>query len=106
MAILQSSTGKFYDMDDNALEGKEMKPEDLPQELQRPGPGMGGGPGGGGQGGLAGLIQVNVNLPSGGGPSRPAPGGADAESKGADDDVSGHWRRHFYYWRNCWRNWW
>lgn len=89
MAIVKSSTGKFYDMDDNALEGKEVKPQDLPAELQR-------GPGPGGPAGLAGLVQVVVNLPGGG---KPPPSG---QSQGAED-VVGH---HYCGWRNCWRNCW
>lgn len=92
MAIVKSPTGKFYDLDDNALEGKEVKQEDLPKDLQRPGPGTGAGPGN-----LAGLIQVIVHVPGGGGP--PQGGGEQGEG-----DVVGHHSR--YCWRNCWRNCW
>ena len=34
MAILRSADGKFYDVDDNVLSGKEVKPENVPQEAQ------------------------------------------------------------------------
>jgi hypothetical protein len=101
MAIVRSTTGVFYDLDDNVLEGKEIKEEDLPKEIQRSGPGMGMGPGGP-PGNLSGLIQVIVNVPAGG----PPPSGTGAQSEG-EDDVAGHHRRwHHYGWHNCWRNCW
>ena len=99
MAILRSSDGKFYDVDDSVLAGKEVKPENAPQGAQ------GGSPpdGGGGIGGLGGLIQIIVNVPPGGGGSPDAGQGAPAGDEG---DVEGHRRCWGNYWRNCWRNYW
>lgn len=98
MAIVRSQTGKFYDMDENALEGKEVKPEDLPKEMQQ----QSGPPGRGG--GLAGLIQIIVNSPQG----APPPGaGGGKPGEGAEGDVAGHHHHmHMMYWQNCWHNCW
>ena len=116
MAIVRSTTGKFYDLDENILEGKEVKQEDLPKEMQQSGPdpammGAGGGPGGPGG---SGLIQIIVNVPQG---TPPPPGAAAPGAEGeaaAEGDVAGHGRRHHgggqicwgNYWQNCWRNCW
>ena len=115
MAIVRSQDGKFYDVDDNALEGKEVKREDLPKELQgrgeaEPG-GAGVGGGGMGAGNLAGLIQIIVNLPEGAPPPTGGKPGEGAQAgAGGEEDVAGHnfcwannWRN---VWRNCWRNCW
>ncbi len=93
MAILKSKTGTFYDVDDNVLENKEVKREDLPKEMQQSGPGPGGA--------MPGLIQIIVHSPQG----APPPGGASGEGEG---DVAGH-HMHMHWnwmnmWRNCWRN--
>lgn len=105
MAILRSADGKFYDVDDNVLSGKEVKPENLPKEAQG-----GGAPpegGGGGIGGLGGLIQIIVNVPPGGAGGGGAPAPAQGQGQqGQGDDVEGHSYRWYNYWRNCWRNYW
>jgi len=92
MAIVKSKTGSFYDVDDNVLEGKEVKREDLPKEMQS-GAGQQSGPG---PGGMPGLIQIIVHSPQG------APrGDKPAEGEG---DVAGHHMHWSNCWRNCWRN--
>jgi hypothetical protein len=105
MAILRSADGKFYEVDDNVLEGKEIKPESLPADMKSGPPPTGGA--GGGASSLAGLVQVIINLPPSFGGAPQGDTGAGA-GQGEGDDVTGHhrcwhncWHNH---WRNCWRN--
>ncbi|MFZ4768136.1 MAG: hypothetical protein ACOYMN_24575, partial [Roseimicrobium sp.] len=65
MAILRSADGKFYEVDDNVLEGKEIKPENLPADMKAGPPRSNGAGGSSAVGGLNGLVQVIINLPPG-----------------------------------------
>ena len=101
MAILRGQDGKFYDLDDAALEGNEVQPENLPEGAE-------GGPPEGGAGGEpgAGIVQIFVN--AGGGAGGPAGASSAAPpSEGEGGDVEGHsrcgWHNHWRNWRN-WRN--
>lgn len=116
MAIVKTKDGKFFDIDDNVLEGKEVKPPEGVSPQGGPGPGGHGGPGMG----AGGPVQIIVNLPSPGGPPPGAKPASCEEGAEAEElqDVAGHWR-HYYggggwggggwagwgnFWRNCWRN--
>jgi hypothetical protein len=113
MAIVKTKDGKFYDIDDNIMEGKEVAPPEGAAQQSGPGPG---GPGFG----SGGPIQIIVNLPPPGGAPPPGgqpPAGEQTEEAGQLQDVAGHWRHHWgggwggggwggwaNFWRNCWRN--
>ena len=90
MAILRSTSGKFYEIPDDQLSQYEV-PADLVQQVQ--GLGGPGGPEGG----------------PGGPEAGPGPEGGP-EGEGGDVEPYG-FRIHFgwgrrHYWRNCWRNHW
>lgn len=102
MAILRGQDGKFYDLDDAVLEGKEVKPENLPEEN---GPGSPETSGGGAGGHASGIVQIFVNAGGGAATGSPAAPAREDESEGGD--VEGHsrcgWHNHWRNWRN-WRN--
>ncbi|MCC6883014.1 MAG: hypothetical protein IT576_12735 [Verrucomicrobiales bacterium] len=101
MAILRSQDGKFYDVDDSSLQGKEVAPENVPNLT--PGGTMPPSSGGASLGG--GIIQIYVSSPGAAaqGPDL-GPPQAGAEGEEAAGDVQGHdWCRPS--WQNCWQNW-
>lgn len=116
MAIVKSADGRYFEIEDEVLASKEIKPEQLPEEARRPGlrpsgrgpmqggpaaPPGGGQPihvtiniGGGGSGGMNFSIDRQGPHPMGGPPGETG-GGAPAQApSGAEKDVEGHW----YYW--------
>lgn len=114
MAILRSSDGKFYEVDDNQLEDKLIPAEQIKEKLGNAGVGPSEGPVGPGPGpdmvvpGTNGQVIIQIHTggaPMGGG-YEPGPG-PEAEGEG---DVEAHnwcWRRNFFsncWRRNCWRN--
>jgi len=95
--ILRSAEGRFYELEEKDLKGKEVKPEDLPADAvsnksrgpARPTPG--GAPGGGS------AVQI-VIYANNGQPPQVMQGG----SQGEGDDVQG---RMCGVWSNCgWSN--
>ncbi len=92
MAILRSGDGKFYDVEDSVLEGKEVSPDKV-QSLPPP---QAGGAG-------SGLIQIVLNAP-------PPSGGPPNTASPAEGDVAGHHGHGGWggggCWNNCWYNQW
>ncbi len=111
MAILRSQDGKFYDVDDSLLTGKEVPGDKVNSGPSYPPPSAGGG----GFGLAGGLVQIIVTAPSSGaGPDLGPPPGTEDSSKGGD--VQGHSGDHGHggggggwgwhnCWHNCWHNW-
>src|SRR5437879_1317614 len=102
MAILRSADGKFYELDDNLLQGREVKPKDLPADLRNtPPPDAGGG-----ARGMGGLVRIIINAPPVAG--APPPQSATSEGEG---DVAGHsgWHNNWANYQNpgnpAWKNW-
>ncbi len=105
MAIVRGQNGKFYEVDENLLTGKEVTGETAPAELLTPDLGPVAGPGASAP--ASGLIQIVVNVPDAlsGGAGAP-PQGAPAPDEEAGE-VSGRVGCGWYNnWQNCWRNNW
>lgn len=106
--IVKSIDGRFFEVDEELLEDKEIKPESLPDEAKQPGKKpQGAGPRKQSPQGMQNSgapVQVIINMPQGqGNQPQPSvvtnrPGPVKAPSEGEDGDVEGQ------SWLNCFNN--
>ena len=86
--LVRSKEGKFFEIDEETLKGKEVEsPPGAQQPTQPGGPSQGGAP----------LIVINVTQPLGGqppgGPQGPRPAAGEKEGK----DAEGRWIQWWHY---------